>query len=68
MLASECRLASFLAIAAGQVPQEHWFRLGRAITRTSGGAALVSWSASMFEYLIPLLVMKRWRGTLLDRT
>lgn len=68
MLASECRLASFLAIAAGQVPQDHWFRLGRAITRTSGGAALVSWSASMFEYLMPLLVMKRWRGTLLDRT
>lgn len=68
MLASECRLASFLAIAKGEVPQEHWFRLGRAITRTEGGAALVSWSASMFEYLMPLLVMKRWRATLLDRT
>ncbi|MBN2841030.1 MAG: hypothetical protein JXP37_08765 [Coriobacteriia bacterium] len=68
MLASECRLASFLAIAKGDVPQEHWFRLGRAVTRTEGGAALVSWSASMFEYLMPLLVMKTWPDTLLDRT
>ncbi|HAL29676.1 MAG TPA: hypothetical protein DCP20_03035 [Coriobacteriia bacterium] len=68
MLASECRLASFLAIAKGDVPQEHWFRLGRAITRTGSGAALVSWSASMFEYLMPLLVMKSWPETLLART
>ncbi|MHB1135426.1 MAG: GH36-type glycosyl hydrolase domain-containing protein [Coriobacteriia bacterium] len=68
LLASECRLASFLAIAKGDVPQEHWFRLGRAVTRTEGGAALVSWSASMFEYLMPLLVMKTWTNTLLDRT
>ncbi|MHB8707072.1 MAG: GH36-type glycosyl hydrolase domain-containing protein [Coriobacteriia bacterium] len=68
MLASECRLASFVAIAKGDVPQEHWFRLGRAITQTDGGRALVSWSASMFEYLMPLLVMKVWPGTLLDQT
>ena len=68
MLASECRLASFLAVAKGEVPQEHWFRLGRAVTRTGGGTALVSWSASMFEYLMPLLVMKSWPSTLLDRT
>jgi len=68
MLASECRLASYLAIAKGETPQEHWFRLGRSITRTDGGAALVSWSASMFEYLMPLLVMKSWPETLLDRT
>jgi cellobiose phosphorylase len=68
MLASECRLASFLAVAKGEVPQEHWFRLGRALTRTGGGTALVSWSASMFEYLMPLLVMRSWPATLLDRT
>ncbi|MGB4592342.1 MAG: glucoamylase family protein [Coriobacteriia bacterium] len=68
MLASECRLASFVAIAKGDVPQEHWFRLGRPITQTDGGRALVSWSASMFEYLMPLLVMKVWPGTLLDQT
>ncbi len=68
MLASECRLASYLAIAKGDVPQEHWFRLGRALTKTEGGRALVSWSASMFEYLMPLLVMRDWPGTLLDQT
>ncbi|MEN6430881.1 MAG: glucoamylase family protein, partial [Coriobacteriales bacterium] len=68
MLASECRLASYVAIAKGDVPQEHWFRLGRAITETEAGRALVSWSASMFEYLMPLLVMKSWPGTLLDQT
>ncbi|MDO8987902.1 MAG: glucoamylase family protein, partial [Coriobacteriia bacterium] len=68
MLASECRLASFLAIAKGDVPQEHWFRLGRAITQTNGGQALLSWSASMFEYLMPLLVMRSWPTTLLDQT
>ncbi|MDZ4213934.1 MAG: glucoamylase family protein [Rhodocyclaceae bacterium] len=68
MLASECRLASFLAIAKGETPQEHWFRLGRAITRTEGGTALVSWSASMFEYLMPLLVMPSYDNTLLDQT
>jgi len=68
MLASECRLASFLAIAKGDVGQEHWFRLGRAITQTGGGRALLSWSASMFEYLMPLLVMRSWSTTLLDQT
>ena len=59
---------SFLAIAKGDVPQEHWFRLGRALTETSGGRALLSWSASMFEYLMPLLVMRRWPRTILDET
>ncbi|PKQ29271.1 MAG: glycosyl transferase family 36, partial [Actinobacteria bacterium HGW-Actinobacteria-10] len=68
MLASECRLASFLAIAKGDVPQEHWFRLGRSLTATPGGRALLSWSASMFEYLMPLLVMRSWPTTLLDQT
>jgi cyclic beta-1,2-glucan synthetase len=68
MLASECRLASFLAIAKGDVPQEHWFRLGRSITQTGNGRALLSWSASMFEYLMPLLVMRTWPQTLLDET
>ena len=68
MLASECRLASFLAVAKGDVPQEHWFRLGRGITNTTGGKALLSWSASMFEYMMPLLVMKSWPETLLDMT
>ena len=68
MLASECRLASYLAVARGDVPEEHWFRLGRQLTRVGGGFALVSWSASMFEYLMPLLVMRDYPDTLLDRT
>ncbi len=68
LLASECRLASFLAVAKGDVPQEHWFRLGRSLTKTAQGRALVSWSASMFEYLMPLLVMRDWPATLLDET
>jgi len=69
MLASECRLASYLAVAKGDVPLEHWFRLSRAVTRTPAGQkALLSWSASMFEYLMPLLVMRTWPLTLLGET
>jgi len=68
LLASECRLASFLAVAKGDVPSSHWFRLGRSITTASDGYALVSWSASMFEYLMPLLVMRSWPDTILDET
>jgi cyclic beta-1,2-glucan synthetase len=68
LLASECRLASFLAVAKGDVDQEHWFRLGRSLTETSHGRALVSWSASMFEYLMPKLVMCDWPDTLLAET
>jgi len=68
LLASECRLASFLAIAKGDVSQEHWFRLGRALTGTRSSRALVSWSGSMFEYLMPLLVMRDWHDTLLHET
>jgi cyclic beta-1,2-glucan synthetase len=68
MLASECRLTSYLAVARGDVRPEHWFRLGRLLTRTGGGFALLSWSASMFEYLMPLLLMRTWHDTLLDHT
>jgi cyclic beta-1,2-glucan synthetase len=68
LLASEARLASFIAIAKGDVPQEHWFRLGRQLTPVDGGRALISWTASMFEYLMPLLVMRDYEGTLLDET
>ncbi len=68
LLASEARLGSFMAIARGQVPQEHWFRLGRALTSTRGGKALLSWTATMFEYLMPLLVMRTYENTLLAET
>jgi cyclic beta-1,2-glucan synthetase len=68
LLASESRLTSLLAIAKGDVPDEHWFRLDRQLTNIVGSRALISWSASMFEYLMPLLVMKRFKDTLLDQT
>jgi cellobiose phosphorylase len=66
LLASEARLASYVAIALGQVEQNHWFRLGRSLTSTSGTPTLISWSGSMFEYLMPMLVMPSYENTLLD--
>jgi cyclic beta-1,2-glucan synthetase len=68
LLASEARLGGYVAIAQGQVPQEHWFSMGRLIVGSGGKATLVSWSGSMFEYLMPLLVMPSYENTLLDRT
>ncbi|MES2638536.1 MAG: glucoamylase family protein [Myxococcota bacterium] len=68
LLASECRLASFLAIANGDVPVSHWFRLGRRLTPVGSSSALVSWSGSMFEYLMPELVMAVPEGSLLAQT
>ena len=68
LLASEARLASFVAIAAGDIPARHWFRLGREVTPVVHSAALVSWSGSMFEYLMPSLVMRAPFGSLLERT
>ncbi len=68
LLASEARLASFIAIARGDVPAGHWFQLGRQLTPVGGGSALVSWSGSMFEYLMPELVMDVPTGSLLDQT
>jgi len=68
LLASEARLASYVAIAKDDVPVEHWFRLGRSLTASSQATALVSWSGSMFEYLMPLLVMRSFPYTLLDQT
>ena len=68
LLASEARLCSFVAIAQGQLQQEHWFALGRLLTTTGGGPVLISWSGSMFEYLMPLLVMPTYEHTLLDQT
>ena len=68
LLASEARLASFLLIAQDQLPQDHWFALGRQLTTHDGAMALLSWSGSMFEYLMPLLVMPTYEHTLLDQT
>nr|WP_242518249.1 MULTISPECIES: glucoamylase family protein [Thiorhodovibrio] len=68
LLASEARLGYFVAIAQGQLPQESWFALGRLLTRAGGNTTLLSWSGSMFEYLMPLLVMPSEDNTLLDQT
>ncbi|HEY5086520.1 MAG TPA: glucoamylase family protein, partial [Gemmatimonadaceae bacterium] len=68
LLASEARLASFIAIAKGDVPVEHWFHLGRSLTSDRGIRALASWSGSMFEYLMPVLVTQSYPFTLLDQT
>jgi cellobiose phosphorylase len=68
LLASEARQCSFVAIAQGQLPQESWFALGRLLTAAGGEPILLSWSGSMFEYLMPLLVMPTYENTLLDQT
>lgn len=68
LLASEARLASLFAIAKGDAPTKHWFRLSHAVTLLAHGPALISWSGSMFEYLMPALVMHEPRHSLLDRT
>jgi cyclic beta-1,2-glucan synthetase len=68
LLASEARLGSFVAIAQGHLPQESWFALGRLLTVAAGESTLLSWSGSMFEYLMPLLVMPTYDNTLLDQT
>jgi len=66
LLASEARLTSFLAVAKGDAPPSHWFRLGRTLTPVGSGATLLSWSGSMFEYLMPQLVMRSPPGSLID--
>ena len=68
MLASEARLGIFTAIAQGKVSQGSWFSLGRLITNSGSAPVLLSWSGSMFEYLMPQLVMPAYEGTLLERT
>jgi cyclic beta-1,2-glucan synthetase len=68
LLASEARLASFIAIAKNDVPVEHWLHLDRTLNHVAGETALVSWSGSMFEYLMPALVMQSFPFTILDQT
>ena len=68
LLASEARLASFIAIAKGEAPPSHWFHLGRALTPVGRDSALISWAGSMFEYLMPALVMHSPGGSLLSQT
>ncbi len=68
LLASEARLAAYLGVAQHKLPQESWFAMGRLLTVTGRRPLLISWSGSMFEYLMPMLVMPSYEGTLLDET
>ena len=68
LLASEARLSTFVGISQGKLPQESWFALSRLLTNAGGRPILLSWSGSMFEYLMPLLVMPSYENTLLDQT
>lgn len=68
LLASEARLSSFMAIAKDDVPVDHWFSLGRTLTAAGGTRTLISWSGSMFEYLMPSLVLRTFPSTLLSQT
>ena len=61
-------MASFVAIAKGDIPQDSWFRLGRGHTSFRGESVLLSWTGTMFEYLMPALWMKRYADTILDQT
>ncbi len=65
LLASEARIASIIALAKGEVPQSHWLQLSRPLTRVEGMPVLLSWSATMFEYLMPPLFLRSYPGTLL---
>ncbi len=68
LLASECRLTSLFAVAKGDLPTEHWYKLGRQVVPIGARAALISWSGSMFEYLMPPLVMQERQGGILNQT
>jgi cyclic beta-1,2-glucan synthetase len=68
LLASEARQTSLFAIAKGDVPEAHWFKVARPLTRLKGSRSLVSWSGTMFEYLMPLILIKNYRGTLWDES
>jgi cyclic beta-1,2-glucan synthetase len=65
LLASEACLTSFLAVARGEAPRRHWFQLGRPLTEAAGGVTLVSWGGTMFEYLMPRLLLRPYHETLL---
>ncbi len=68
LLASECRMTSLFAIAKGDIPTDHWFKLGRPIVEIGFSGALMSWSGSMFEYLMPPIAMKEPVGGILNQT
>jgi cyclic beta-1,2-glucan synthetase len=68
LLASEARIASLVALAKHEVPRSHWLHLARPLTQVDGARVLLSWSATMFEYLMPTLFMRSYAGTLLHES
>jgi cyclic beta-1,2-glucan glucanotransferase len=68
LLASEARLASYVGIAKGDLPARHWFHLAHDVTPVGADTALISWSGSMFEYLMPSLVMRAPTMSVLEQT
>ncbi len=68
LLASEARIASFIAVAKGDIPQQSWFRLDRSHVLVDGHPALLSWTGTMFEYMMPALWMRTFPNTLIART
>ncbi len=68
LFASEARQTSFIAIAKGEIEQKHWFRLGRNLTSIERYKGMVSWTGTMFEYFMPLLIMRNYKNTLWDET
>lgn len=68
LLASEARIASIVTIAENQVPPSHWLHLGRPLTQGDGTRGLLSWGGTMFEYLMPTLMMRSYEGTFLQHS
>jgi cyclic beta-1,2-glucan synthetase len=68
LMASESRIASFVAIAKGDIPQQAWFHLGRRHTMVRGERVLASWTGTMFEYLMPMLWMRTYPGTIMEES
>lgn len=68
LLASEARTASYIAISKGEIPVDHWNKLGKSLIKEKGYISLASWSGTMFEYLMPSLVLKDYANTLLDES
>lgn len=68
LLASEARIGAFVAIAKGDISQQTWFKMGRTHTMAFGRSLLLSWTGTMFEYLMPSLWMRSYPETLVSRT
>ncbi|MFA9424224.1 MAG: glucoamylase family protein, partial [Sedimentibacter sp.] len=68
LLASEARQTSYICIARGEISSTHWFKMSRVLTVVDRFKGLVSWTGTMFEYLMPLLIMRSYKNTLLDET